>query len=85
MWHPCRLSEISHGDTLNYLKVSGSVIVLTVVYPVGMDKSVSMESRLEYSYEETCTNAAGCLLPPFGKDCGCIPREALWHQREEQS
>lgn len=47
MWHPCRLTEISRGDALNYLKVCSSVIVLTVVYPVGMDKSVSVEPQLE--------------------------------------
>lgn len=74
MWHPCRLTEISRGDALNYLKVSCSVIVLTVVYPVGMDKSVSMEPQLEYSDGET--NAAGCFCtPPFGGDCGWLSPE----------
>lgn len=71
MWHPCRLTEISRGDALNYLKVCRSVIVLTVVYPVGMDKSVSIEPRLEYSDGET--NARGCSLPPSGRDCGVLP------------
>lgn len=61
MWHPCRLTEISRGDALNYLKVCSSVIALTVVYPVGMAKSVSIEPQLEYSYEET--NASGFLQP----------------------
>lgn len=71
MWHLCRLSEISHGDALNYLKVSSSVIVLRVVYPVGMDKLVSMEPQLKYSNEDA--NAVGCLLPPSGRDCGWLP------------
>lgn len=69
MWHPCRLTEISRGDALNYLKVCSSVIVLTVVYPVGMAKSVSIEPQLEYSYEET--NASGFLQPSCWKRLCC--------------
>lgn len=58
LWHPCRLSEISHGDAANYLKVSSSVIVLTVLCPVGMGKLVSMEAQLGSSNGEA--NAAEC-------------------------
>lgn len=72
MWHPCRLLRINRGVALNYLKVSSSVIVLRVVYPVGIDKSVSMEPQLEYS-DGKKTNAAGFLLPPSGKDYGRLP------------
>lgn len=79
MWHPCRLTEISRGDALNYLKVSSPVIALTVVYPVGMGKSVSVEPR------DGEANAAGCLLPLSGRDCGWLPWEALHHQREESN
>lgn len=67
MWHPCRLTEISRGDALNYLKVCSSVIVLTVVYPVGMDKSVSVEPQLEYSDGET----RRCLCPSLWKGLWC--------------
>lgn len=66
MWHPCCLTEISQGDALNYLKVCSAVIVLTVAYPVGMDKSVSVQPLLEYSDEET--NTPGCLCPASGKE-----------------
>lgn len=59
MWHPCCLIEISRGDALNYLKVCSAVIVLTVAYPVGMNKSGSVQPLLEYSDEET--NTPGCL------------------------
>lgn len=53
MWHPCCLFSINRGDAVNYLKVSSSVIVLRVVYPVGMDESGSMEPWLEYSDGKT--------------------------------
>lgn len=72
MWHPCLLLRINRGDALNYLKVSSSVIVLRVVYPVGIDKSVSMEPQLEYN-DGKKTNAAGFLLPSSGKDYGRLP------------
>lgn len=51
---------------MNYLKVCSAVIVLTVAYPVGMDKSVSAHPLLEYSDEET--NTLGCLCPPSGEE-----------------
>lgn len=64
MWHPCRLLRINRGDALNYLKVSSSVIVLRVVYPVGIDKSVSMEPQLEYSDGKKKLMRQGfCFLP----------------------
>lgn len=75
MWHPRRLTEISCGDALNYLKVCKSVIILTVVYPVGMDKSVYTEAGLEYSDSET--NAPGCLLHPLGRDFGALPLRGI--------
>lgn len=74
MWHPCRLSKISRGDALNYLKVSSSVIVLTAVYPVGMDKSVSMEPRLEYSDGEKLMQQGVCSLPLEGTVAGSPER-----------
>ena len=67
MWHPCCLTEISQGDALNYLKVCSAVIVLTVAYPVGMDKSVSVQPLLEYSDEEF--NTPGCLCPLSEEEC----------------
>lgn len=66
MWHPCCRTEISRGDALSYLQVHSPVIVLTVDYPVGMDKSVSVQPLLEYCVEGT--NTQGYLCPPSGED-----------------
>lgn len=78
MWHPCRLTEISRGDALNYLKVCGSVIVLTVVYPVGTDKSVSIEPRMECANEDTNASGFSAALSLEGT-VACSPER---HQRE---
>ena len=57
---------------MNYLKVCKSVIILTVVYPVGTGKSVCAGAGLGYGESET--DASGCLrhLPP-GRDFGALP------------
>lgn len=79
MWHPCCLTEISQGDALNYLKVCNAVIVLTVAYPVGMDKSVSVQPLLEYI--EKATNTPGCLCPLFGKEFGLAVENIIFPEK----
>lgn len=76
-----RLTEISRGDALNYLKVWSPVIALTVVYPVGTDKAGSVEPSLPGVGR---SDAAGRSLIPFLSFCPA-PLRAIGHQRDECS